>query len=215
MGAWIDITGQTFGCWRVIRYAGKERWECECTTCGTIHLKKIYALKTEKRGQCFSCYLKSRITHGHSLVGHVTRTYTTWSKMLARCRNPDRREYRIYGGRGISVCERWNDFKNFLADMGEKPIGLSIERINNDGNYEPFNCRWATRSEQANNRRTNKIVSVDGEVCTATQAAKKVGCSKGTIWRKLKLSNVPEGIIPFVIPIGPPKHKRHIKIVWS
>lgn len=87
----------------------------------------------------------------HGYVG--TPTYHTWSGMRARCTNPKNKEYARYGGRGITVCEQWDHFVNFLADMGEKPPGTSIDRIDNAGNYEPGNCRWATAHEQRMNQR--------------------------------------------------------------
>jgi hypothetical protein len=97
--------------------------------------------------------------HGHakSKAHGNTPTYQCWAQMLQRCKNPKLKNYKDYGGRGISVCERWHDFRNFLADMGEKPQnppGLSINRIDGDGNYEPANCHWATDEQQNRNRRT-------------------------------------------------------------
>jgi hypothetical protein len=100
--------------------------------------------------------------HGHALAKGVAPVYSTWSKMVDRCINPNLKEYKRYGGRGISVCERWRVFENFLADMGEKPPGLSIDRIKNGGNYEPGNCRWATPTQQQRNRRDNRIFTVRG-----------------------------------------------------
>lgn len=95
--------------------------------------------------------------HGHThRAGDVTvqsPTYMSWSSMLKRCSNPSSKDYKSYGGRGVTVCDRWHSFDNFLADMGEKPIGLSIDRRDNDRGYEPGNCRWATTTEQNRNRR--------------------------------------------------------------
>ena len=92
--------------------------------------------------------------HGHrSKYGKTSPTYNSWRDMKTRCLNSNCPDYKNYGGRGIKVCERWMDFTNFLADMGEKPEGLTLDRINNDGNYEPGNCRWATWKEQRRNQR--------------------------------------------------------------
>ena len=97
--------------------------------------------------------------HGHSTGkpgGAPTTEYTIWCSMRQRCNNPSDAAFKYYGGRGIRVCERWGDFRNFLADMGSRPKGLWLDRINNDGDYEPSNCKWSTPKEQANNRRSSE-----------------------------------------------------------
>lgn len=112
--------------------------------------------------------------------------------MRTRCNNPNYPAYKNYGGRGIRVCERWNSFASFLADMGPRPAGTCIERINNNGNYEPGNCRWATRREQSLNTRQNNIVHVNGQGKPLSEWAHMNGMDEGTFRRRLALGWTPE-----------------------
>lgn len=100
--------------------------------------------------------------HGHAPAGQISTEYRIWGSMKTRCNNPKSKSYPRYGGRGITVCERWRDFRNFLADMGPRPsTGHTLDRIDNNGNYEPDNCRWATSLEQAQNSRAAKLTEAD------------------------------------------------------
>ena len=131
---------------------------CSCE-CGN---QKVIALNSLRRGDTKSCgcYRKQIVTERsvtHGLWGQPL--YNTWVNMKQRCYNPNFRDYKNWGGRGIKVCDRWiNSFSNFINDMGERPDGKSLDRINNDGDYEPSNCRWATSKEQIKNQRNTKSV---------------------------------------------------------
>ena len=107
--------------------------------------------------------------------------------MFQRCENPNHKSYKNYGGRGISVCARWAEFKNFLADMGVKPKGKTLGRIKNNGNYQPSNCQWESWTEQARNRRTNTLLTHGGQTLTLQEWAEKIGIPRDAIGHRLKL----------------------------
>ena len=117
--------------------------------------------------------------------------------MMDRCHLPTSHAFSRYGGRGITVCERWHDFENFYADMGDKPEGMSLERTDNDGPYSPENVRWASNKEQANNRRSSRWIEFRGERKTLAQWADQFGIHLGTLWSRLKLGiPMEEAVIP-------------------
>jgi len=193
MGKRLDLTGRNTGRLTVIEFShmrGKKRiWRCKCE-CGNEAYLETGAITSERQVSC-GCYakeiyseicIKRNTTHGKS----KTRTYGIWFNMLRRCNDQRRPEYLNYGARGIKVCERWLKFENFLEDMGEcANKELSIDRIDNNGNYEPGNCRWATIFEQANNRSNNHILNIEDEKFTIAEASEKFRINYSTLRARL------------------------------
>jgi len=181
-----NLLGQRFGKLTVIAYAGRNQfdhhlWLCRCD-CGNEKTSTTSSLCAGRTIAC-GCYSPHR-THGMS----KTPEYKIWTAMVQRCTTVKHQAYKDYGGRGIKVCERWrHSFENFLDDMGKRPSPLySLDRIDNDGNYEPGNCRWATQTEQTNNQRNNHIVEFNGESLTINQWAEKTGINSTTIHQRIK-----------------------------
>ena len=160
----LNLTGQRFGKLTAISVAditstGQSMWLCRCD-CGKEKVIFIGNIRSGKQTSC-GCSRKGNINsmkHGHNRNAKPSRTYKSWIAMISRCYRVNDCHYPNYAGRGITVCDRWrNSFENFLADMGERPEGLSLDRFpDNDGSYFLENCRWATPKEQANNRRKRK-----------------------------------------------------------
>lgn len=123
--------------------------------------------------------------HGQARRGRKSSEYLIWVSMHQRCSNPKNKCYADYGARGIAVCERWNDFFLFVTDMGQRPPGHWIDRVKNDGNYEPSNCKWATPQQQASNTRRNVLVTVKGETMTLKAATDKFGGRYGTVLARI------------------------------
>jgi hypothetical protein len=158
----VDFTGQTFGRLTVTGYEPSRKRKdgsyamvaCACT-CGKTIVTRLSSLKdgTTKSCGCLQRESVWLITHGHAVGGAKSKELSTWTDMKQRCFNSKSKFYAYYGGRGITVCDRWLDFENFFADMGEKPEGLTLDRVDVNGNYELGNCRWATWKEQGQNKR--------------------------------------------------------------
>lgn len=141
--------------------------------------------------------------HGHATRGE-TPTYRSWHSMNTRCLNPKKDNFAMYGGRGISVCAPWYDFKNFLRDMGERLSGTTLERIESNGNYEPGNCRWATPKEQSNNSRKNVILRLHGISRNIAQWSDVTGLSHGAICARIRMGWPIERILTQSKVVGRP-----------
>jgi hypothetical protein len=189
----INIVGKTFARLTVLSYHGvinhKPHWLCQCE-CGMTLPVRGDSLKDGNTQSC-GCQLIDSVTkHGHSHSRPdkpPSRTYNTWQSMLVRCTRPGNFKYPRYGARGITVCERWMIFANFLTDMGERPPNTTLDRIDNNGNYEPENCRWATPKQQARNTSTNYMITYNGQIKSLAEWADIYGLPRLVIRGRLQL----------------------------
>ncbi len=187
----IDLLGFRFGRWLVVSPSESRgqisTWLCKCE-CGTLRTVDANRLKSGRSNSC-GCLRSELRAAGHfSKPVHGmngTLTYRVWSNMKQRCLNPDHFQFMNYGGRGIAVCKRWLSFENFFADMGEKPDGLSLERMDNNKGYDKKNCKWAIQSEQLANRRNTRKVKINGKFVLVTEASKATGLSARLIASRL------------------------------
>lgn len=179
----IDITGEVFGEWTVLRHIAASTWLCRCS-CGVEKPVGIGALRRGDSTKCRSC---GTSRHGAaSRFGVRSREYQSWLAMNARCNTPSHEAYARYGGRGITVCERWKSFENFLADMGPRPAKKSLDRYpNKDGNYEPGNCRWATAKEQGRNKSNSTAYTHNGKTATIAEWAEIKGMPRARLRERL------------------------------
>jgi len=183
----IDLTGKSFGHLTVIKFYGVSKsrdamWECVCV-CGNNPIMRGRHLRSGHSSSCGCIHRTGQLIHGKSIGD---KTYYIWEAMHQRCRNKKSKYYSAYGGAGVSVCDRWNNFENFLSDMGEKPEGMSLDRIDSSGNYEPANCRWATNLEQQRNKRNSLFVEVDGTKINYLYVAEKEGISPYMLRTRLR-----------------------------
>jgi hypothetical protein len=188
-----DLVGRTFNRLTVKAFvgyprSGKAQWRCDCSCGATDILVLGYRLKDGTTGSC-GCW-KIEATKRANSTHKMSRTkeYGVYCTMIARCYSPTAQRYELYGGRGIRVCKAWrgsSGFLQFLKDMGKKPTSKhSVERIDNDGNYSPSNCRWATQKEQCRNRRDSRRVRYEGKTWTVKELCEhyKIAYAR-TIWR--------------------------------
>lgn len=176
-----NLTGMIFGLLTAISYIGDFKWLCQCS-CPKGNTKEVKAdhLKEGKVKSC-GCLRLPKDTKCK------TQEYKIWKEMRQRCYNPNRPQYKDYGGRGIRVCERWNDYDNFISDMGPRPgPEYSIDRIDVNEDYTPENCRWATKTEQNNNKRNNRLLTYDEKTQTLAEWSKETGIVTDTIDTRLR-----------------------------
>lgn len=178
---------------KVIMKGEKRCYECRCK-CGAVRVV-IATLLTNGRTKSCGCIkaVTSKLYHFRSHGHSKSPTYISWRQMLARCLNPNSDSYPYYGGRGIEICDRWQEsFENFLADMGERPPGMTLDRKNNNGDYEPGNCRWATPKQQNRNTKANRIITWRGRSQTLVEWSEEFDVPAGSLSGRIANKGVNE-----------------------
>lgn len=185
-----DLKGKKFGRWKIFEKGEQGgTWRCKCK-CGTIRTVPTYSLRSGASKSC-GCIRKEQLSkrrksHGYTIGGQHP-VYKVWLMMKQRCLNPNNKDYKYYGNKGITICERWiNSFENFLEDMGDKPKKLTLDRIDNKGNYEPSNCKWSTRSEQMRNTIRTRKIKYDNKTLCIKDWSIKLKINISTLRSRLK-----------------------------
>jgi hypothetical protein len=197
MAAVKYIVGQRFHFLTYLRDAPSGRLRkavflCDCGNEVVAYIGNVKRGNTKSCG-CFRRENSATMATVHGRANISDRAYASWVHMRGRCLTPTDPKYPDYGGRGIKICERWMEFENFLEDMGEPPPGLTIDRYpDNDGDYEPGNCRWATPEEQANNRRSSRFVELGGERLTIAEWSRRTGIDHRILQRRIASGVSPE-----------------------
>jgi hypothetical protein len=194
--------GETFGRLTVIeeaprvkKYVRRVSAMCSCGTVRDYDLDKLFTGNTKSCG-CFERDHPSRTRHGQNRGGAASGSYRTWKAMKQRCSDPNSIGWNEYGGRGIRVCERWiNSFENFFQDMGERPVGMTLDRERVNEDYGPGNCKWATRKEQSNNRRNTIFLEFKGGKMAISQWADELGVGYSVLYGRYAKGWPPERIL--------------------
>lgn len=187
-----DYAGQKFGKLTALSLVERTadnnhlwRFLCDCGNQKDARIKNVKSGHTTSCGCAFRAMLVERNTT-HGMSRRLSQTYRSWKDMRSRCMNVCDSDYADYGGRGIRVCDQWADFAVFVADVGERPKGKTLDRIDVNGNYEPGNCRWATAKQQANNKRSNHVIEFNGETKTLAQWCEKFAVEPSKVRYRIK-----------------------------
>ncbi len=196
MGKFIDLTGRKFGRWTVIKISDERNhrncivWKCECE-CGNVKLIKTEYLKNGESKSCGCLLIETVIKRSTKHNLSRSRGYKAWAQLIQRCNNPNATYYKYYGGRGIKVCERWKEFKNFHEDMGDCPDGLEINRIDNNKGYFKENCEWTTRKRQMRNINSNVNLTFNNKTQCLSDWARDLDTKVQTLWNRINRYNWP------------------------